>query len=194
MIYKVLLRERAPNFRKRVPTPSSGQKSKPSNKPEACRPIRWLRIRLTLRLFKWSRHVLPKHQTSSEVHGFTTLKTIFFIVTIEDPQIYHYISLFFLITVFNYSLFMSDVGMAQSVWFWAGRPTSDFRQRQEIVFSTIYGLVRAPRTLLTVGYQGTSPVLRGPGCEANRSPTRITEAKSGGALPPLPPTSSWRGA
>jgi hypothetical protein len=39
-----------------------------------------------------------------------------------------------------------------------------------------------------------SPDIKRPGREAIHSPTSSAEVKNGGAIPPLPLTSSWRGA
>jgi hypothetical protein len=52
-----------------------------------------------------------------------------------------------------------------------------------------------PHSLLYNGYWGAvSPVVKQPGREADHSPPPNAEVKNGGAVPPFPETSSWRGA
>jgi hypothetical protein len=71
----------------------------------------------------------------------------------------------------------------------------DSRQRQVISLSSITSRpVLGPTQPPIQWVLGTlSPGVKWPGREADHSPPSSVEVKSGGAMPPLPHTSSWRG-
>jgi hypothetical protein len=72
----------------------------------------------------------------------------------------------------------------------------DSQQRQEM-FSSPQRPDRLsdPSSPLYNGYRGMFlPGVKGRGCEADLSPPSSDEVKNGGAIPPLPHTSSWCGA
>jgi hypothetical protein len=51
-----------------------------------------------------------------------------------------------------------------------------------------------PPSFLSNGYRGLFPRGKRQGREADHSPPSSADVKNGGAIPPLPPMSSWRGA
>jgi hypothetical protein len=78
----------------------------------------------------------------------------------------------------------------------AGRLLFDSRQGQEIfLYSTASGPTLGPTQSLMQCVPGAfSPGLKRQGREADHSPPSSAEVKNGGAIPPLPHTSSWHGA
>jgi hypothetical protein len=84
--------------------------------------------------------------------------------------------------------------MVQSVR--AGRPEFDSRQKQEIVlFSTVSTPALGPtQPLIQRIPRALSPGVKQLGRDSDHSPPSSAEVKKGGAIPPLPRTSSWGGA
>jgi hypothetical protein len=55
--------------------------------------------------------------------------------------------------------------------------------------------LRGPPSFQSNGYRGLFPPgVKRPGCKANHLPPSSVDVKNGGAIPPLPHASSWRGA
>jgi hypothetical protein len=70
----------------------------------------------------------------------------------------------------------------------------DFQTGKVFLFSSVQTGSRAHSASHAMDKGAFSPAVKHPGCEADYSPPSNAKVKNGGAIPPVPRISSWRGA
>jgi hypothetical protein len=84
--------------------------------------------------------------------------------------------------------------MSQSLYLRAGRVVVRFPAEVKIFLFTAFRPTLGPHPASCPMGTPVSSGVRRPGCEADHSLPSSAEVKNGGAVPPVPHMSSWRGA